>query len=208
MFDIQKYLDSGIIEDCCLGIASNAEVLKLEELCLQFEEIATYKKTTEASLNMVVKAKSKIPPSGAKERIKAFILENEKVKKLPQIKEGELLEEFIHLSNHTDVEELNHIVSNIQPPAQYENIHMVPIFTSEDRELTLVWAKEMVPDELHPEIDESFYILDGTVECEIEGEIHFMGKGEYMRIPPEKHHEVRVTSLYPAKAIMSRIKIA
>lgn len=67
--DIKAYIESGIIETCVLGIASEAEYREFQELCNQFPEIAEARKAFELSLEHQLMKEPLTPPSYLKEKI-------------------------------------------------------------------------------------------------------------------------------------------
>jgi hypothetical protein len=67
-------------------------------------------------------------------------------------------------SNWLDWEEA---VKGIEPPEEYDNIHLHPLESNDTRDLFLAFVKEIVPEEVHHDLIESIMLLDGTCECHI-----------------------------------------
>ena len=104
-------------------------------------------------------------------------------------------------------------VAGIEPPEDFENIHLHTLESNEKRELFVAWVKEYVEEEVHYDLLESFLILEGACECHITGEdgntrIVRMGQGDFITMQVGETHGIRITSLKPAKAILQWQKLA
>lgn len=109
--------------------------------------------------------------------------------------------------------EWKEVVADIAPPDVYEDIHMHPLESNEQRDLFVIWVKEFVPEEVHHDILESFMILEGSCVCYItdqEGTTRTvrLGEGEFITMQLEETHDIHVTSEKPAKAILQWYKLA
>ncbi len=204
MTDVKTYLESGIIEQYCLGLASPGEANQLMEFCQKYPEVASALQETEELLKVYISSFQKPFSRSFKEKINQQISENEVWQNAQLIGEEKQLQQYISISRTTDIEKVQAVIKDIQPPTEYDNIAAHSLYAKDGLELTLVWVKEIVPMEEHPHLDESFLVLEGTADCSIDGQIFYMKAGDFMRIPPESHHEVVITSSTPAKAIQSR----
>ena len=202
-----NFLESGIIEEYHLGIASGEEVTKLLALCQKYPEAQKMSDEGSASLLYLLKSYEKNVPT----RTRAFILNGiaskRELEKAALVGSEAMLDIFVPISSYSSVEKWNKLLEDVHPDDEFENIFAKPLFQSDQHELTLVWAKEIVPDEIHTDQSESFFLLEGTANCHIGDEVYAMQKGDYMLIPMHVNHKVVVTSLTPAKAIMSRVAI-
>lgn len=207
MINVKKYLESGIVEKYCLGLASPEEVGRLMELCQEFPEIALYLKETAAANKAYLSSFYKSPPLPSLEIIQQRIHENKAWASAKLVGENMLLENYISISRHTDIQKVQAAIQSLHPPKEYDNVAAHPLYHKNGKELTLVWVKEVVPMEEHPHLNESFLVLEGTADCSIDGEIFKMKAGDFMQIPRDSHHEVVITSKTPAKAIQSRIHL-
>jgi len=204
VIDVKTYIESGIIEQYCLGLASPAEALQLMELCQKYPAITSYLQKTKEATKLYLSTFQKPTFSRSKEIIKQQILENEAWGNAKLVGEEKQLQQYISISRSTDIAKVQAAINALQSPLEYDNVAAHSLYAKDGHELTLVWVKEIVPMEEHPHLDEIFLVLEGTAECSIDGEIFYMKPGDYMRIPPESHHEVIITSSTPAKAIQSR----
>lgn len=109
--------------------------------------------------------------------------------------------------------EWNEVVAGIEPPADYEDIHMHLLESNAQRDLYVIWVKEFVPEEVHHDLLESFMILEGSCVCYItdqagETRIVRLGEGDFITMQLEETHDIHVTSEKPAKAILQWYKLA
>ncbi len=61
---------------------------------------------------------------------------------------------------------------------------------------SLVFTRMNIPDETHEDLKESFFILEGTCTCTVDGIDHFLKPGDFLEIPLHVHHEIRLTAPY------------
>lgn len=104
-------------------------------------------------------------------------------------------------------------VADIQPPDEYEDIHMHTLESNEKRDLFVIWVKQFVPEEVHHDLLESFMILEGSCECYITNEVGEtrtvrLGAGEFITMQLGETHDIHITSEKPAKAILQWHKLA
>ena len=109
--------------------------------------------------------------------------------------------------------EWSEAVAGIEPPADFEDIHMHTLESNEQRDLFVIWVKEFVPEEVHHDLLESFMILEGCCVCYITnqaGETRTvrLGEGDFITMQLEETHDIHVTSEKPAKAILQWYKLA
>ncbi len=207
MFDVSKYLESGKIEKCCLGLASVEELEELFELSENYPKIEQAKSLFEQSMTSYLSAEKRNPFLKSHKVVSQAVQENENWSKAVLSDNDKMLDQYIGISRFSNIETLERLFKDIQAPKDFENIYAHPLYVDDTHELILVWAKKVVELEEHAHLNESFLLLEGTADCVIDGEVFKMERGDYMLIPPESEHEVIVTSKEPGKAIRTRIKI-
>jgi mannose-6-phosphate isomerase-like protein (cupin superfamily) len=104
-------------------------------------------------------------------------------------------------------------VKNIPPPEHLEDVHLHTLESNDTRELFLAFVKEIVPEEVHHDLLESFILLDGACECHITSENGAtrtvrMRTGDYIAFKIGEVHDIHITSSEPAIAILQWLKIA
>ncbi|MFK8006470.1 MAG: cupin domain-containing protein [Saprospiraceae bacterium] len=207
MFTVEDYLNSGIIERYCLGLTNSQEGEKLLKLVEQYDEIAINLKEAQEQFNTFHKKFDKVAPLQSLEIIKQSIIENKRWEDAELLGEDKMLKEFISISKHSDIKLIKKLIKDIHLPTEYDNIFAKPLYKGKGKELFLFFVKKIVPMEEHPEVDESFLILEGTADCYIDDQVFNMEKGDFMQIPIHSKHKVIVTSSTPGIAIRSRVEL-
>ncbi|MEP6795889.1 MAG: cupin domain-containing protein [Saprospiraceae bacterium] len=105
------------------------------------------------------------------------------------------------------------VVEGINPPKDFDGIYLHSLESSPQRELFVAWVKEYIAEEVHTDIVESFILLEGTCECHItdaQGSSHLvrMAAGDFIMMNTGETHDVIITSLEPAKAILQWMKLS
>jgi len=171
------------------------------------EEIAG----TERALDKYAHAYAKDPAGSVKDRIKA------KMAKLNQQSKNRVpftLKNIPMLTPDANFFDWEQAVAHIQPPPDYDDIHMVVLVSDETRDLMLGWSKEIIPEEVHDDLIESFIVLEGSCECHIWHEddhsfnkIVHMQTGDFLQLNIGESHDIITTSAVPVKAILQRLKV-
>ncbi len=104
-------------------------------------------------------------------------------------------------------------VKGVNPPDDFEDIHLHTIRNDDIVEMNIAWVKQEVPEEVHHDVLESFILLEGTCECHIinlDGSTRVvrMREGDYISFKIGEVHDIHITSRKPAKAILQWLKIA
>lgn len=165
---------------------------------------------TEEALINYAKAHSVPPPSGLRDKILSRIAVLAAQKKAQRKIE---LDNLPPLDDSANWFEWQAVSSDIEPPNDFKNIHLHTLESNEKRELFLAWVKEFVPEEVHHDVEESILILEGNCECRItndkgETRVIRLGQGDFYTMKPGEIHDIIITSLQPAKAIIEWRKLA
>ncbi|MBV6426646.1 MAG: hypothetical protein KIPDCIKN_01159 [Haliscomenobacter sp.] len=104
-------------------------------------------------------------------------------------------------------------VAGINPPEQLDNIYLHTLESDDQRELFVAWVRELVEEEVHHDLLESFLILEGACECHItdpQGVTRLvrMRPGDFITMQLGETHNILVTSAEPVKAILQWKKLA
>lgn len=201
---IETLIKDGLIEDYCLGNAPSDASSYLVEMMnthpalkAKVDEICCEIKNTVSSIKQKVSTSSK-------DVIIESIHQNRKIKNAIALGQ---LEENITITRHLDIDLLEQLIEAYSPPSNFDNIHLEPLYADDKSLFAVIWVKEFVPEEVHKEIDERFFVLEGKVNCYVDDMVFEMERGMYMKIPPQSDHRIEVTSQQPAKAIFSRVSL-
>ncbi|WP_171062861.1 cupin domain-containing protein [Larkinella sp. C7] len=110
------------------------------------------------------------------------------------------------INAYSDAEQWQRTVASILPTREFRNLYVHPLRSGNGIEQFILWVKEEVKPEDHHEERESFLILEGECECQIGTEKIRLSAGDYVDIPLDTEHMVRVLSPKPVKAIIQRVK--
>lgn len=165
---------------------------------------------TESALNLFAKSQAVFPRAELKNTILNKInLLNKKRKDtgVIDINNPPLISEE---SNHYD---WLMATKEMKPPVDFKDLHLEPIITNEKVEMFVAWVAEMVPEEVHDDMLESFLILEGSCTCHItnpNGQLRIihMQAGDFITMNVGEVHDIQITSKNPTKAILQWLKIA
>jgi len=206
MANLKAYLESGIIEKYCLGLATPEEINTLESYSRECPEFAVKLALNQRIFEQFVSSLERQAPKGSKQKIIARIKQTQLHK--ATLNEHERLTDFLPIHTYSDLESWQQLIAPIQPKTDFDNIYTHPLYADSQKQLSIVWVKELVPEETHPDLEESFLILEGTAICTIDGVDHYLEKGSFMQMPTVGQHKIKVTSKTPAKALLSKVRIA
>jgi mannose-6-phosphate isomerase-like protein (cupin superfamily) len=166
---------------------------------------------TEHALGLYANAYAKDPSAAVKDRIKAKMakLNHQSKNRAPFT-----LKNLPMLTPDANLFDWEQAVAHILPPMDYDNIHMVVLASDETRDLMLGWSKEIIPEEVHDDLIESFIVLEGSCECHIWRDddhsfnrVVHMQTGDFLQLNIGESHDIITTSSVPVKAILQRLKV-
>jgi len=93
-------------------------------------------------------------------------------------------------------------LDSIQPPANYENVHVVKIAEDSLQSVFIIWIKKDVKGHFHQFHTENIVVLEGKAEMLFNGKRIIVKKGDYLNIPKGTRHSVeKVFTRKPLKVI-------
>ncbi len=200
MLNSKQYIDSGILEQYVLGIASPQE-------CKEVETMAASDIAIKQEIDAISKAMETYAIVNAIEPdtlIKPFLLATidyaERIKKgepvsdPPMLNENSKLADFAVWLNRDDM---------VSPGA--DDLFAKIIGYTAEATTAIVWIKDYAPQEVHHDEYERFLIVEGTCNIIVGEEVNQLIPGDYFAIPLYKSHLVKVTSKIPCKIILQRI---
>ncbi|MDX2349118.1 MAG: cupin domain-containing protein [Porticoccus sp.] len=101
--------------------------------------------------------------------------------------------------SHANADKL--VLSDITPPADLENIHVVKISSDAHSTDFIVFVKQQVPLHKHLVHTETLYVLEGSGAFQLGEESFDIGPGDYINVPEGTTHAVTVTSPIPLKVL-------
>lgn len=95
-------------------------------------------------------------------------------------------------------------IDSIQPNAAYDNIFVHKIDGNEMTTQFVIWVKDTVRTHKHEKHSETVYILEGKGRFYFNDSIVVVSKGDFIFIPNDTWHSVKVTSKSPMKVISNQ----
>ncbi|MEM9822420.1 MAG: cupin domain-containing protein [Bacteroidota bacterium] len=206
MANLKAYLESGIIEKYCLGVATPEEIRQLERYSKECPEFMQMLNANQQFFEQFLHTFERKPPKNSKQKIIDRIRSTKALSVHLNDQQG--LNTFIPLDANANFKHWQQLIRPIHPKVDFDNIYVHPLFSDANRQLLILWIKDYIPEEVHPQLDESFFILEGSCICSVQGVDHHLKAGSFMRMPPDRRHYFKVTSPKPVKAILSRVKVA
>ena len=93
------------------------------------------------------------------------------------------------------------VISDIMPPANLENIHVVKLASDSFSTDFIIFVKNMVPLHKHVEHSETIYVLEGKAQLQLGDQSMEIVAGDYIRVPRGTTHGVKVLSSVPLKVL-------
>lgn len=195
----QEYIDSGLLQDYCLGMLSTDEMSEVDILSDMHPEVKMELQRIQARLEQYAEKHRVEPPEEMKDSIWATLRNINKEKEM----DPDDLPFINRFTDHT------HWVDFVQSK--------IPGEITEDRVVTvlqqnalvtqmLVISKTDFDNEEHEHELESFVILEGECECTVGDNVFRLGPGGFTEIPLYTPHAVRIVSPYVV-AILQRVAV-
>ncbi|MBX7241177.1 MAG: cupin domain-containing protein [Bacteroidia bacterium] len=201
MLDIDKYIESGVIEDFCLGLLSDTETVDFLRYCKEYPELQAALEETETALEVFAGSYSVKPKSNVKEKLFSVLDNLEQEKNID-------LQSPPQISRYSDPKLWATALKEVHAPDEYEGLYLHPLTEEGNTIMLVAFLKEVLPEESHDDMYESFMILEGTCTCYVGDDVIHLAPGDYLEIPLHVPHNIVVTSKTPVKAILQRIMIA
>ena len=196
--DIQQYIDSGILQEYCMGVISEDGRKEVEINCEQYPEVKAELRSIALSLQRYAETYAKWPGETLQEKIWQT-LENLNKEKKMEANDLPLINKF------TNYKQWLHMVSSMIPEGLPEE-RICKVLRKDDdvMQLLLVSATDF-EEELHEDLHESFIILEGRCECYVGDQAFQLEAGGFTQIPLHVAHDVKL--LTPrVVAILQRIR--
>ena len=88
-----------------------------------------------------------------------------------------------------------------QPQEEFSHISINRIYSDEFSTSFLIWVMDEVKPHLHKEHTESLYVLEGTGVFTLDKQELIIKPGDFIAIPKNTVHSVKVTSNLPLKVL-------
>jgi mannose-6-phosphate isomerase-like protein (cupin superfamily) len=182
MMEQQKYLQSGNLEAYCLGLLNPEEVEELRLMCSRYPEVKQELEAIEIALETMALQAAVAPPHELKERLlKKLGLEQTvrlDLQNLPVINEQTYYGDWLGA--------LAHLI----PKDPVDAIVFQPLTQTPQLTQSLVYSRMSIPEETHEDLIESFFILEGSCRCMVDGKKYILNPGDFLEIPLYVKHDI------------------
>jgi mannose-6-phosphate isomerase-like protein (cupin superfamily) len=194
----QAYIESGIIDEYCLGLLSGAEALDVQQKALLYPEIREAVELAETSL---LHYAPKTPRPNTKNRTL------EALRNLAREATLDLTNPPF-INQYSEASDWNRAVQHLKPNADFGTARINALHYKPNHQLILAWVANELIEEGHKEdaFQESFLILEGACVCNLNGRIVRLRAGDFLAIPPDTHHSILNVQPErgPVKALIQR----
>jgi mannose-6-phosphate isomerase-like protein (cupin superfamily) len=200
MMDVNAYINSGIIEDYCLGMLNAEQMNEVERMSSLYSEVEEAIEANRTALENYIQSIAITPSEKTKAKALAIFENLAKEKK----NEREITPIINKYSNHENW--LRIVKPDLPPTLEEEKFHKV-IREDENVFQLLLWAKTDYPYEDHDNVHEIIYVLEGECQCCVGDDVYPLGPGDMLEIPLYVQHNLEVTN-GPVIAVVQRLKVA
>lgn len=193
--DIRQYIESGILEEYCMGHLAEEDQAYLIQMTMLYPEIKAELTTVELTFENMAALSAIEPVNDVKKNILAALGFNDEVlntDELPVISEAADPQPWLKAFAHLIPEE---------PTAPF-SMHVI----REDSivKQMLVTSNSDVPEEEHGDFFESLFILKGNCECTIGENFYALGPGDFIEIPLHVKHDIKLVTPFVTAVLQYR----
>lgn len=193
--DIQGYIKSGILEQYLLGLLSESEAAAVIEMCILYPEVKQELTQIELAFEKFAATKAMAPNGHIKQRI---------LNALDFTEPGFTLDNLPATNKYSSYKSWLSVVKHLIPSQPFDDFFALPLRSNDKIEQTLVITKVNVPKEIHNDVIESFFILEGSCVCSVDNQTFNLSAGDFLEIPLHAEHDVVLSSLHVIAILQHR----
>jgi quercetin dioxygenase-like cupin family protein len=195
-----NYINSGILEQYVLGIATDEECKEVEIMAASDAAVHAEIELIKASIETYA-ASYAIEPNPV---VKPFLMAT--IDFTERMKNGEIAAVPPMLTQNSTINDYSPWLSRPDMVSTgKEDVFAKIIGYTPEAITAIVWLKSYAPHEVHDNEYERFLIVEGTCDIIVEDEVNQLVAGDYFAIPLHKKHIVKVTSSITCKVILQRV---
>ena len=195
--DIQQYIESGILEEYCLGRLDEADEAYLIQMTMLYPEIKEELTAVELAFEKLAATTAVEPGEQVKQNILGSIgfIEDDlvlNIDELPVIDHSASPQPWLSAFGH------------LIPEKPTEDFLMHIIRQDAVVQQMLITGNTDVPEEEHGEFFESLFVLKGRCECSIGDELFALGAGDFIEIPLHVKHDIKLLTPFVTAVLQYR----
>jgi mannose-6-phosphate isomerase-like protein (cupin superfamily) len=195
--DKQKYLDSGVLEEYCLGKLTKEDQAYLLRMAMLYPEIKTELTAVELTFEKLASLAAVEPRDNVKQNILTslgFVEENEALN----------LNDLPVIRTSADPKLWLDALAHLIPEEPADDFFMHIIRHDDQAQQMLVTSKNDIPEEEHGDFFEGLLILKGRCECTIGEDFFALGPGDFIEIPLRVKHDIKLVTPYVTAVLQYR----
>lgn len=204
MNEVQKLLESGLLELYIMGAASTEDAAYVELMATLHNEVKAELESIETALE-AYSMKHAVSPDPV---IKPFLMAT--IDYMDRLQKGETPTFPPLLNKDSKVSDFKQWLErpDMKPPEEWHDITAKIIGHTPEVTTAIVWIETAAPPETHTDELESFLIIEGNCNIQLDGNDNYFSPGDFFTIPLHVSHTVLITSDIPCKAIIQRRQVA
>ena len=184
--NIHEYIESGILEQYCLGALNEQERADVLKRCLLYPEIKQELTAIEMAFQKIADSLSVVPDK----RLKDQILNQLGFKSTLDLEDLPVVDAYANYSDWLTA------VEHLIPAEPFEPFFAEVLRHDEKVAQTLVITNMDVPEETHEDRIESFFILKGECVCTVGDAVFTLKAGDFLEVPLYVEHDIKIQSPY------------
>jgi quercetin dioxygenase-like cupin family protein len=192
--DIKKYIESGVLEEYCLGTLKEADQAYLIQMTMLYPEVKAELDAVELAFETLSAATAVEPASHIKQNILTALGFDEvlNINDLPVLSHS--------VNPHPWLTAFGHLI----PENPTEDFLMHIIRQDDIVQQMLITGNTDVPDEEHGDFYESLYVLKGHCECTVGEDFYALGPGDFIEIPLHVKHDIKLVTPFVTAVLQYR----
>lgn len=182
--NIQAYIESGVLEQYCLHLLNAEEQAEVLKNCTLYPAIKQELTAIENTFEKVAAASAVMPNEGLKQRILNTLGFTDEI----------TLNNLPVVDAYADHNSWYKAIEHLLPTEPFEDFFMEVLRNDDQAAQMLVVTKLNVPEEMHDDRIESFFILKGQCVCTVGKDVFTLNAGDFLEIPLHVEHDITITS--------------
>ena len=197
---LKDYIDSGMIEDYCLGLLTPDEMEDVAKHAKIHPEIK--ERINEYQLALKQYAAELSPYTGKSQKKQLMeIIDNLEAETSIDIKTLPLINKYSNLKKWLP------LAKSVLPSALEEPTLIHELRDEKGINQFLLWTIVDAPYELHEDVYETLLLLEGECICRVGEDAYHLNTGDFLAIPLHKHHNLEVVK-GPVLLLVQRVEAA
>ena len=193
--DIQHYIESGILEEYCLGQLNEQDQAYLIQMTMLYPEIKAELTAVELTFEKLAGLSAKAPVNDVKHSILASLGFTDtalNINELPVIRQSADPQPWLNAFTHLIADE----------PTEAFSSHVIR--QDDTAHQMLVTSNTDIAEEEHSEFFEGLFVLKGHCECTVGENLYALGPGDFIEIPLNTQHDIKLVTPFVTAVLQYR----